>query len=477
MNPKQRRKTILTAPISALHALKNYVTKDTIDSVNTLHDVYLSQKRLHDQLQVEMKVLSRKIGETKRKKYPTDKLIQDMKLKGELLSTVGKRLKEAEQQLLSYFDLEAEYQPNDALNNYLSVQARFGGNGRSSSDTSVTIGLLNSEESEWNHYVESHPTASIYHRTEWRDLIKKNFGHQSHYLLAKDSDERIVGILPLVRLKSIIFGDFLISMPYFNYGGPLANQPDIEQRLIKSANELASSLSVDHIEYRDDISRSGMPALTNKVNMILHLPSTPSELWHKIGSKLRAQIKRPQRENPKIEIGGADLVDDFYTVFARNMRDLGTPVYAKSFFQDILQSFPAASRIIIVRLQNQPVSAGFLLGHKDTLEIPWASTTRDVNHLSMNMLLYWEVLKFAIESDYRFFDFGRSSKQSGTFRFKQQWGAKPKQLYWHYWLANGVELPRLNPDNPKYTLAINLWKRLPVFITKWLGPHIVRNLP
>ena len=159
------------------------------------------------------------------------------------------------------------------------------------------------------------------------------------------------------------------------------------------------------------------------------------------------------------------------------MRDLGTPVYSNSFFSKILQQFPEHSKIIIVHLNNRPVAAAFLLGYKDTLEIPWASTIKDVNHLSMNMLLYWEVLKFAIKNQYQYFDFGRSSKNSSTFRFKQQWGAKPKQMYWHYWLPENVELPRLNPDNPEFALAISVWKKIPVIITKWLGPLIVKNLP
>ena len=126
---------------------------------------------------------------------------------------------------------------------------------------------------------------------------------------------------------------------------------------------------------------------------------------------------------------------------------------------------------------KRPVAAAFLLGYKDTLEIPWASTIKDVNHLSVNMLLYWEVLKFAVDNQYQYFDFGRSSKDSGTFRFKQQWGAIPKQCYWHYWLKNNAEMPSLNPNNPKYKLVISLWKKLPVSVTKYIGPNIVKSLP
>jgi FemAB-related protein (PEP-CTERM system-associated) len=159
------------------------------------------------------------------------------------------------------------------------------------------------------------------------------------------------------------------------------------------------------------------------------------------------------------------------------MRDLGTPVYAKSFFRHILDRFPHACCLIIIRHENRPVAAAFLMGHRGTLEIPWASTLRDVNHLSINMLLYWEVLKYAIDNNYRLFDFGRSSKDAGTYRFKQQWGAQPRQCYWHYWLKQGTNLPALNPGNPRYALAIKIWRQIPLFLTTWLGPLIVKNLP
>ena len=124
-----------------------------------------------------------------------------------------------------------------------------------------------------------------------------------------------------------------------------------------------------------------------------------------------------------------------------------------------------------------PVASGFLIGFKKRLEIPWASSLKEYNKLSPNMLLYWSVLKFAIENGYKQFDFGRSSIESGTYRFKEQWGAKPIQLYWYYWLSNGGKLPELNPHNPKYQTAINIWKRLPLSVTKIIGPRIVKNLP
>jgi FemAB-related protein (PEP-CTERM system-associated) len=159
------------------------------------------------------------------------------------------------------------------------------------------------------------------------------------------------------------------------------------------------------------------------------------------------------------------------------MRDLGTPVYSKRFFSAVLETFATEARIFLVQIGGEPAAAGLVLAHRDTLEIPWASSVRKHNATGANMLLYWSVLRFAAEGGFRIFDFGRSSKDSGTYRFKAQWGAQPQALHWHYWQARGQALPQLSPSNPKYRTAIALWKKLPLPVANALGPSIVKNLP
>lgn len=342
---------------------------------------------------------------------------------------------------------------------------------------SLTVQKLTQDlECKWNEYALK-SNASIYHDTRWMHLIKKIFGHDCHYHIALENGV-VVGILPLVQLKSLLFGNFMVSMPYFNYGGAIANNKLIENNLIRNAIENASVLGVKHIEFRDTNARENSWSLrTDKVNMILELPETAELLGNDIGSKKRSQIRRPIKEGVECVIGGIELLDDFYRVFSINMRDLGTPVYSKAFFSEMLRVFSRQTKIVILRLNGKPISAAFLIGNKEQLEIPWASTIKEYNRISPNMLLYWEVLRNAIESGYRKFDFGRSTINSGTYRFKKQWGATPKQLYWHYWLADGSEIPKLNPDNKKYKLAIKAWQHLPIAVSNLLGPVIIKNLP
>ncbi|WP_200821394.1 FemAB family XrtA/PEP-CTERM system-associated protein [Oceanicoccus sp. KOV_DT_Chl] len=341
----------------------------------------------------------------------------------------------------------------------------------------ISIQLIDdSKQSEWDNYVNQHTNSGLYHRYEWRKLIHESFSHQSHYFAAI-SNGIIIGILPTIRLKSALFGDFSISMPFFNYGGVLADTPEIANALLEYAARYCNSNNISHLEIRATQQLNNWPTKSEKVSMIKQLPDSIDQLDKELGSKVRAQINRAKAKNTRTVIGKLDLLNDFYTVFSINMRDLGTPVYGKSFFRNILTQWNDIANIVIIYLENKPVSAAFLLANKDMVEIPWASTLRKTNSLNMNMLLYWEVLSFVITERYHFFDFGRSSLDSSTYRFKKQWGATPIQHYWHYWLKDGQALPEINPNNKKFELLIAIWKKLPVSVTRLIGPLIVKNIP
>jgi len=473
IQPRQKKK-ILADPVALFNRHYPQASDQQISTMHTLAQQYNELNNQCQELKKQTRQLSRIIGNARKNRENTNEFMTSMQTLSKNFKTLSAELADTGNRILDHFkyanapDEKEDTQPPTKDREY-PIRA---------ADHPITrICLEEDAGDDWNRYVESNPAASIYHRAEWKELIEKTFGHAGFYFAARNSDDEIIGLLPLIRLNSSLFGDFMVSMPYFNYGGAVADHPLIEQQLMQAVANHAANLGVSHIEYRDDIPRDVFPARTEKVNMILSLPGTHDALWQTFTPKLRAQIRRPQREKPQLLQGGEEYLNDFYAVFTRNMRDLGTPVYSKVFFRNILKNFPDACHIMVIRLDNRPVAAGFLIGHRDKLEIPWASTIKSVNHLSINMLLYWEVLKYAIDRQFRQFDFGRSSKNTGTYRFKQQWGAQPRQLYWHYWLPDGGSLPALSPDNPRYALAIKIWKQLPLFVTTGLGPLIVRNLP
>ncbi|MFT3929922.1 MAG: FemAB family PEP-CTERM system-associated protein [Spongiibacteraceae bacterium] len=391
------------------------------------------------------------------------------------LDSIEQKLRELEAQLLNLFA------PDEVARK--PFPPRFDSRADIAASLAHIIAIDDSEQAAWDAYVDGHLQASLYHTYRWRTVIEQSFGHECFYLAAKDDQQKICGVLPLMRLRSRLFGDFAISVPFFNYGGPLADNAQISAQLLAHAAEIAKNLHLKHLEIRAthslnaDPTTKAWPARTDKASMIRRLPRTSEQLDEEIGAKVRAQIKRARQEDIEIRAGQLELLDDFYRVFAINMRDLGTPVYGKNFFRNILTAFPQQAHIVSVRLRGKPVAAAFLLGHRDMMEIPWASTLRSVNALNMNMLLYRAVLGFTIEQGYPFFDFGRSTIDSGTYRFKRQWGAQPLQHYWHYWQPNDAELPALKPDSPKFKLMIAAWQQLPVAISKLIGPHIVKYLP
>lgn len=335
------------------------------------------------------------------------------------------------------------------------------------------------DRQSWDSYVMGSGESCCYHQAGWKHVIEKSFGHRTHYLMAEDETGKMIGILPLVHLKSRLFGNFMVSMPYFNYGGICAVTPSAEQELLKAAVSIATDEKAEHVEIRHTRPMDlGLEEKMAKVSMELRLPVTSGELWRSFSTKLRNRIKRPLKEDMRVRLGGLEELDNFYRVFSVNMRDLGTPVYPKVFFGNILNEFPEDAWIITVCLKDgPPVASGFFTGFKDRVEIPWASSLRSHNRYKPNMLLYWTALEKACEKGYRVFDFGRSTPGEGTYTFKEQWGATPVQLHWHYWMRNGGPMPEINPKNPKYRLAISLWKLLPVGLATLIGPSIVKNLP
>lgn len=335
--------------------------------------------------------------------------------------------------------------------------------------------LQQNSQLAWDQYVLQHAQGEIYHLSAWQKVFHKH-GLKTFYIYAQQQSH-ITGVLPLVLSSSLIFGRFITSVPFYNYSGILANDPHVAQLLYQKAQQIAQQCHAKHVELRH--TYPVLPDLDShrqKVRMLLEIPDSSDELWNSFKSKLRSQIRRAMKEDMDCIVGGAELLNDFYRVFAINMRDLGTPVWPKSLFRTVFTYFPENAHICCVYYQKKAVAAGFLLGFGDTLEIPSASSLRKYNSLSPNMLLYWNVLKFACEKNYHSFDFGRSSPDSGPYRFKKQWGAKEFPLHWQYWLADG-SLPQLNPQSKKFQMAIQLWKKLPVSLANIMGPFISLKLP
>jgi FemAB-related protein (PEP-CTERM system-associated) len=332
--------------------------------------------------------------------------------------------------------------------------------------------------SDWDAFVSAQPDGSAYHRAGAVEIARRVFGLPVYFASVRDGSGSLRGILPLVEQASLAFGRFLVSVPYFTYGGILAEDGEAAGALAAAAGSLARERGARHVELRHRSAVAGLALAErlDKVSLELALPATEAELAKQLGSKLRSQIRRAEREGVEVRWGRGELVDEFYAVFARSMRDLGTPVYPRRFFGAVLDALPDAE-IATVRLAGRVQASALLVRHRDRVEVPWAAATPEGKRASANMRLYWELLRRAQAAGAAAFDFGRSSVDSGTYRFKLQWGAAPRQLHWHYWLPQGAALPQLNHANPKYALAVSVWQRLPLWCANLLGPAIAGKLP
>ena len=420
--------------------------------------------------------LGRKIGALKARGQPCQTAIDEFQDVNRQLQA----LPPVKQQPVQDFDRQPP-RPTQVLEHLgqASLPAHFLGpsGARQPGDKPRIVAVTKVHKQAWNEFVESQSHANIYHRYEFKDIVEKSFGHRTLYLAALDERGTICGVLPATYSRSCLFGRYLTSNAFFNYGGPLAINAEVEQQMVDALEHQAKILAAKHLELREVSGRANYPVRTHKVSMILPLEPDASQLWQSFSSKLRAQIRKGESHGLRCRFGTEALLDDFYSVFSQNMRDLGTPVYAKRFFKNLLQMSAWHCKIVVLYQGERPVSAAMLLGYRDTLEIPWASTLRSANRLNANMVLYWNILKYACAEKYAFFDFGRSTKDAGTYRFKKQWGAQPIALHWHYWLARGEQLPQLDPSNGRFHLAIKLWQKLPLFVANVIGPQIVKNLP
>jgi len=332
-------------------------------------------------------------------------------------------------------------------------------------------------EGEWDRFVTRHPHASAYHVWQWRHVFEKAFGHETVYLAAREHGA-IAGVLPLVLFNSRVFGRFASSLPFVNYGGVLARDGAVAEFLLERATAMLAERKLAHVELRHTARQfPDLQARAHKVAMLLTLERDRDQAWEKLDRKVRNQVRKAEKSQMTARVGGAELLDRFYDVFARNMRDLGTPVYSPRFFAAVFAAFPTTARVFLVDTGDVTVAGAITLSFRDTVENPWASSLREYRSLSPNTLLYWRMIEHAIATGHTTFDFGRSTPNEGTYNFKAQWGAEPTPLHWEYVLDGGRSLPNLSPSNPKFRAAIALWTRLPLAVTNLVGPHIVRSIP
>ncbi len=340
------------------------------------------------------------------------------------------------------------------------------------------IPLTKDLHGQWDAYILGHPQGSPFHLSNWMTAVEQSFGHVACSLLLQDKkDGNICGVLPLTRIKSILFGDILCSIPFAAYGGILSDNEETFTLLLDKAKEQAGALNVDYLELRFfQAAETGLPETDLHYTFIKELSRDHEENMLAIPRKQRAMVRKGIKAGLRAYFS-RDALDDFYDLYAANVQRMGTPVFARKWFANLLASFGEHADLLVIEHQGRIVSGVLSLYFRDTVLPYYAASDSSYWHLAPNDFQYWELMRHAVERGCRFFDYGRSKKGTGHFRYKCHWGFEPRPLHYQYFLHNLDHLPQLNPLNPKYRLKIAAWKKLPPPLAKMFGPHIVKYIP
>jgi FemAB-related protein (PEP-CTERM system-associated) len=339
----------------------------------------------------------------------------------------------------------------------------------------VTVRTLDrSSLGDWEHFVQQHPNATFFHRPGWKRVIEESFGARCYFLQAWCSGQT-TGVLPLVHMRSRLFGDALVSSAYGVYGGSIALDQQSITALDTAAEELGKKLDVDYVEYRyrtpSGQSREMKSSLYATFRKVIGGPDNLSF----VPRKRRASVRKAQSLGLKSTI--TQNVDTFYSLYARNKRDLGTPVYSRAYFVKLAEVFGNDCDIFIVNNNNDDAVCSVMVFYFRDEVLPYYSgANRKARDCAANDFMYWRLMKRAVEEGYRWFDFGRSKTGTGSFKYKQLWGFDPHFLNYEYVLFNRSKMPDLSPLNPKYAWLTSLWKQLPLPIANRLGPLISGGL-
>lgn len=333
------------------------------------------------------------------------------------------------------------------------------------------------DRDQWRQFLDARE-GTLFHRWNWESVFAV-YSLQVRRFAAHRGD-RIVGVLPLVRQTGRVFGDQFVSLPWFDATGILAVDSLVQDRLLLEVSRILAAeapKAVIHIRQREPLSTNAI-CRRDKVMMRLELDPNQDQIWERLKAKVRNQIRKSHKSGLQVQSGGQEHLASFYRVYAHNMRDLGSPSHSLRFFQVLCDEFARDVRIFLVVRDESVIGGALTIANGDTLEIPWASSLREFNGLCVNHAMYWDILQYAVKVGFRWFNFGRSTVGCGTYNFKRQWGAEPLPLSWHYLSSDHARAESMaRPNVDRFSWAQRVWAKLPVRVTRLLGPRLIAKIP
>ena len=331
-------------------------------------------------------------------------------------------------------------------------------------------------EAAWDGYASRHPEATAFHLAGWKRAIERSTGHAGHYLMAWDRG-RVAGIYPLFVVSTRWFGAMGVSLPFVAYGGIVADGPEAEQALGEAAAKIARAAGCDHIELRQlHPLKSAWPTTDRKVVTEIPTEGGASAVFARLHQNVRNKIRKAEKNGVAVQ-QGAEFLPEFYAIYSRNLRDLGTPVLASRFFEAALEAFPNHVRVYRALRQGKTIAAKMVVRDPNVCHFVWSASIREELCHAPVHAMNWRAIEEACEAGCKRIDLGRSTAESSHLDFKKYWGGESRILPWAYQLLDRPDLPGLNKENKAFALAIAAWKRLPLGLSRILGPSIARGLP
>jgi FemAB-related protein (PEP-CTERM system-associated) len=346
------------------------------------------------------------------------------------------------------------------------------------SSAPLVVRSLKSDDAErWDRFVMDQPAGTFFHQMAWKRVVEKTFDHHAQYVYA-ERDGRIVAIAPVFMVSNWMVGRCLVSSPLASYGGICAGDSEAEQVLLEFLKRQAQEQQVDYLEVRNPSGGTlpGFVANPRYSSFSMTLSNDPDAVLKGLPKDIRYMIRKAEKADLHVR-RGPELLDEFYKLFAINMRRLGTPVFPRGLFANLLEEFGKQIDIQIVYAGSEPVASAVSFIFRDTFHPYYIGGLPVARDLAANNFLWWELMKFAAQSGMTTFDFGRSKKGTGAYAFKKKWNPKITDLDYQVFLVKRKTAPNFSPANPKFELATQVWSRLPLWLTNRLGPQVVRWIP
>ncbi len=335
---------------------------------------------------------------------------------------------------------------------------------------------LTTETVDWDAFVRSTPGGSPFHLLAWRRAVERTFHHRPHYLIAERAGG-LEGVLPLFEVRGLFGGRGLVSVPYGVYGGICASSMAAREALVEGARQLALRTKADYVELRHRIGQElDLPTKSLYVSFSRPIAPTEEENLSAIPRKQRRMTRQGAKHGLRPEFGMHHL-DRFYDIYAHSVHSLGSPVFPRRLFHAISQEFGKECELLTIWKDSTPVSGVLTILFEDQVLPYYGGARQEALPLAVNDFMYWELLCHAAKAGYRSFDFGRSREGTGAYNFKRHWGFEPVRLPYQYVLLKGGRIPDLSPSNPKMRVAVEAWKRIPLPLTKLVGPALTKYLP